>query len=120
MNPWTIIATCAVLLVGSNIFMNFAWYGHLKTMAGKPVFYAILISWSLAFFEYCLMIPANRLASTYLTVGQMKIMQEAITLSVFIPISLLFFGEKWNWDYLWSAICIMGAIFFAFRSKIFA
>ena len=119
MNPWTIIATSAVLLVGSNIFMNFAWYGHLKTMAGKPVFYAILISWSLAFFEYCLMIPANRLASTYLTVGQMKIMQEAITLSVFIPISLLFFGEKWNWDYLWSAICIMGAIFFAFRSKIF-
>lgn len=120
MHALSIIIISIVLLIGSNIFMNFAWYGHLKTMSSKPIIYAILVSWGIAFFEYCLMIPANRLAHTYLTVGQMKILQEAITLSVFIPISLLFFGEKWNWDYLWSALCILGAIFFAFRSKIFA
>jgi uncharacterized protein len=116
---WVIIG-CVSLLVCSNIFMNFAWYAHLKEMANKPLIYAILFSWGIAFFEYLLMVPANRYAHNYFTIGQLKIMQEAITLSVFVPISLLFFGEKWNWDYLWSALCILAAVFFAFRSKIFS
>ena len=115
-----VILGCVLLLICSNIFMNFAWYAHLKEMANKPLFYAILFSWSIALFEYCLMVPANRYANQYFTVGQLKIMQEAITLSVFIPISIFYFYEKWNWDYAWAGLCIMGAIFFSFRSKIFA
>lgn len=115
-----VVAGCITLLVISNIFMNYAWYGHLDKMASKPLILAILFSWGIAFFEYVLMIPANRFAHEYMTIGQMKILQEAITLSVFIPMSLLVFGEKWNWDYAWSALCLIGAVFFAFRSKLFA
>ncbi len=108
------------LLILSNIFMNIAWYGHLSKLAEKPVYVAILVSWMIALFEYALMIPANRYAHEYLTVGQLKIIQEVITLTVFVPLSILLFGEKWNWDYLWAAICMVGAVFFVFRSKIFA
>ncbi|MGN1394260.1 MAG: DMT family protein [Succinivibrionaceae bacterium] len=114
-----IIAVSITLLVLSNVIMNYAWYGHLDLLKDKPAVIAIIFSWGIAFFEYSLMIPANRFAHEYLTIGQLKIIQEAITLSVFIPMSLLCFGEKWNWDYAWSALCLMGAVFFAFRSKIF-
>lgn len=119
MPPALIILGCVILLIFSNIFMNFAWYSHLKELTDKPLLYAIVFSWLIAFFEYCLMVPANRFAHDYFTIGQLKIMQEAITLSVFIPISIYYFEEKWTWDYLWSALCMVGAIFFAFRSKIF-
>ncbi len=108
------------LLILSNIFMNIAGYGQLSKRAEKPVYVAILVSWMIALFEYALMILANRYAHEYLTVGQLKIIQEVITLTVFVPLSILLFGEKWNWDYLWAAICMVGAVFFVFRSRIFA
>ncbi len=117
MTQWLVVAGCVGLLVLSNIFMNFAWYSHLKTMANQPLIYAILFSWGIAFFEYMLMIPANRIGHEYLTIAQLKVMQEAITLSVFIPIAILFFGEKWSLDYLWSALCLVGAVYFSFRPK---
>ncbi len=120
MASWLVIALCIILLIFSNVFMNLAWYGHLQKMSNQPIFYAILVSWLIAFFEYCLMIPANRMAHDYFTIGQLKIMQEAITLSVFIPISIYFFKEKWTWDYLWASLCMIGAIFFCFRSKLFS
>ncbi len=106
------------LLVLSNMFMTFAWYGHLKKGAGdaKPLFWIIVLSWGVAFFEYCFMIPANRIgAESGLSVAQLKIMQEVITLSVFVPFALLYLGEQWRWDYLWAFLCIMGAVFFVNR-----
>nr|WP_026297766.1 DMT family protein [Succinimonas amylolytica] len=115
-----IIAGSVVLLVISNVFMNLAWYLHLSKMAERPIFYAILFSWGIAFLEYVLMVPANRWASAYLSVSQLKIMQEMITLSVFLPLSIFVFGEKFSWDYVWSALCMMGAAFFAFRRMLFS
>ena len=113
------IFSAFVLLICSNIFMNYAWYGHLQKLEDKHVIYAILFSWGIAFFEYILLIPANRIAHEYFTIGQLKILQEALTLSVFIPMLLFVFKEEWKWDYLWSFLCLLGAVFFAFRSKIF-
>ena len=115
-----IITGSEVLLIISNVFMNLAWYLHLSKMAERPIFYAILFSWGIAFLEYVLMVPANRWASAYLSVSQLKIMQEMITLSVFLPLSIFVFGEKFSWDYVWSALCMMGAAFFAFRRMLFS
>ncbi len=117
---YKVVIGCISLLVLSNVFMNIAWYGHLSKLADKPVYIAVIVSWLIALIEYMLMVPANRYAHDYFTIGQLKIMQEVITLTVFVPLSILMFGEKWNWDYLWAALCMVGAIFFAFRSKIFA
>ncbi|MBR1923892.1 MAG: DMT family protein [Ruminobacter sp.] len=117
---WYIVAGCVFLLVISNVFQNIAWYGHLSKLSDQPVYIAILVSWLIALIEYALMVPANRYAHDYFTVGQLKIMQEVITLTVFVPLSITLFGEKWNWDYLWAALCMVGAVFFAFRSKLFA
>ena len=111
--------TPILLLTISNIFMTFAWYGHLK-FKHTVLWVVILVSWGIAFFEYILLIPANRIAHEYFTIGQLKILQEALTLSVFIPMLLFVFKEEWKWDYLWSFLCLLGAVFFAFRSKIFA
>ncbi|UOD35281.1 DMT family protein [Deferribacteraceae bacterium V6Fe1] len=111
-----IIAT-VMLLVLSNIFMTFAWYGHLKTLGSKPLIIAILASWGIAFFEYILQVPANRIGHKALSLGQLKIIQEVITLSVFIPFSVLYMKEKLTMDYLYAGICILGAVFFIFRSK---
>lgn len=105
------------LLTLSNIFMTFAWYGHLKSMSSKPWIIAALVSWGIALFEYLLQVPANRIGYSMLSVGQLKIMQEAITLTVFVPFALFYLREPLKLDYLWSALCIMGAVFFAFRSK---
>ena len=105
------------LLTLSNIFMTFAWYGHLKSMDSKPWIVAALVSWGIALFEYLLQVPANRIGYTTLSVAQLKIMQEAITLTVFVPFALFYLREPLKLDYLWSALCIMGAVFFAFRSK---
>jgi len=106
------------LLCCSNVFMTFAWYGHLKNLADKPWFIAALCSWGIAFFEYCLQVPANRLGNQILSVGQLKILQEVIALTVFIPFSTLYMKEKLTLDYLWAMLCILGAVFFIFRSRI--
>ncbi len=110
------------MLVVSNVFMTWAWYGHLKKGSGaddKPLLMIILMSWGLAFFEYCFMIPANRLGSAGgLNVAQLKIMQEVITLCVFIPFALFYIGEKWKWDYLWAFLCVLGAVFFVNRERL--
>ena len=106
------------LLCCSNAFMTFAWYGHLKNLADRPWFVAALISWGIAFFEYCLQVPANRIGSQALSVGQLKILQEVIALTVFVPFSTLYLKEKLTLDYLWAMLCILGAVFFIFRAKI--
>ncbi len=104
------------LLALSNVFMTFAWYGHLKSLSGRPVFIAIVASWGIAFFEYAIMVPANRLGHTSgLELGQLKILQEVVTLLVFVPFALLYMGERWKWDYLWAFFCLLAAVWFVFR-----
>ncbi|OYP29886.1 DMT family protein [Rhodopirellula sp. MGV] len=107
--------TTILLLICSNVFMTFAWYGHLKNLSTKPWIVAALVSWGIAFFEYMLQVPANRLGSTVLKLGQLKIMQEVIALTVFIPFALFYMKEKLSWDYLWATLCIIGAAYFIFR-----
>lgn len=104
-----------LLLICSNMFMTFAWYGHLKNLSDKPWYLAALLSWAIAFFEYMLMVPANRIGHTVLTVGQLKIMQEVITLSVFIPFAVLYLKEPFKTDYLYAGLCMLGAVYFMFR-----
>lgn len=108
----------AILLTFSNVFMTFAWYGHLKTLNTKPWIIAALISWGIALFEYLLQVPANRIGHTVLSVGQLKILQEVITLTVFVPFSIFYLKEDLKWDYLWAGLCILGAVFFVFREKL--
>ncbi len=103
------------LLILSNVFMTFAWYGHLKTLSSRTWFVAALVSWGVAFFEYMLQVPANRIGHTTLTLGQLKILQEVIALSVFVPFAVLYMKEPLSWNYLYAAICIAGAVFFIFR-----
>ena len=107
--------TAAVLLTVSNLFMTFAWYGHLKHLSGSPWWTAALVSWGIALFEYLLQVPANRIGFTVLSLAQLKIMQEVITLSVFIPFAVLYMGEPIKLDYLWAGLCLMGAVYFIFR-----
>ena len=114
MNP--IIKTIS-LLVCSNIFMTFAWHAHLKELNNKPWVIAALISWGIALFEYFLQVPANRIGYAVLNVGQLKIIQEIVTLSVFIPFSLIYLKEPLKLDYLWAGLCLIGAAFFMFRHK---
>ena len=114
MNP--VIKTIS-LLVCSNIFMTFAWYAHLKELNNKPWVIASLISWGIALFEYFLQVPANRIGYTVLNVGQLKIIQEIVTLSVFIPFSLFYLKEPLKLDYLWAGLCLIGAVFFMFRHR---
>ena len=104
------------MLVCSNVFMTFAWYGHLKNLSGKPWIIAAFVSWAIAFFEYVIQVPANRIGHSVYSVGQLKIMQEAITLMVFVPFSLLYMKEGFKLDYVWAGLCIMGAVYFIFRS----
>ena len=106
------------LLCCSNLFMLFAWYGHLRNMQNKPFIMAVLVSWGIAFFEYMLMIPANRMGAGTFSVAQLKIMQEVITVTVFVPFMLLFMGEKWRLDYLWAFLCMVGAVYFVNRAKL--
>lgn len=106
------------LLFCSNIFMTFAWYAHLKALHGKPWVIAALVSWGIALFEYLLQVPANRIGYTVLNVGQLKIIQEVITLSVFVPFSVLYLREPLKLDYLWAGCCLLGAVYFMFREKI--
>ncbi|HLR87837.1 MAG TPA: DMT family protein [Wenzhouxiangella sp.] len=107
-----------VLLVCSNVFMTFAWYAHLKELNDKVWIVAALASWGLAFFEYLFQVPANRIGYTVLSVGELKIIQEVITLSVFVPFALFYLKEPLKLDYLWAGLCLMGAVFFMFRSHL--
>jgi len=107
-----------VLLSLSNVFMTFAWYAHLKELSQRPWIVAALVSWGIAFFEYMLQVPGNRIGYTVLSVGQLKLLQEVITLCVFVPFALLYLKEPLKLDYLWAALCILGAVYFVFRSKL--
>ena len=106
-----------LLLTISNVFMTFAWYGHLRSLPHKSWLVAALASWGIALVEYLFQVPANRIGHQVMNVGQLKIMQEVITLSVFVPFSIIYLREKPSWDYLWAGVCLMGAVFFLFRGK---
>lgn len=105
-----------LLLVASNVFMTFAWYGHLKNLATSPWYVAALVSWGIALFEYLLQVPANRIGYTQFNLGQLKILQEVITLAVFVPFAVFYMGQPLKWDYLWAGLCLVGAVYFIFRS----
>jgi uncharacterized protein (DUF486 family) len=104
------------LLTLSNVFMTFAWYAHLKELSAKPWIVAALVSWGIALFEYLLQVPANRIGFGTLTLPQLKVMQEAITLTVFVPFAIFYMKQPLKLDYLWASLCIMGAVYFIFRS----
>ena len=112
------IANTVLLLTLSNIFMTFAWYAHLREMSNKPWIAAALVSWGIALFEYLLQVPANRIGYTVLSVAQLKILQEVITLTVFVPFALLYLKEPLKLDYLWAALCILAAVYFIFRGEL--
>lgn len=107
-----------VLLTASNVFMTFAWYAHLKELNHRPWIIAALVSWGIALFEYLLQVPGNRIGYQVLSVAELKLMQEVITLSVFVPFALLYLKEPLKLDYLWAALCLVGAVYFAFRSHL--
>ena len=109
-------AQTVLLLLASNVFMTFAWYGHLKNLSSAPWYVAALVSWGVALFEYLFQVPANRIGVTQMNIGQMKILQEVITLSVFVPFAVFYLGQPLKWDYLWAGLCMLGAVYFVFRS----
>ena len=115
MNP---ILVSISLLICSNVFMTFAWYAHLKELNTKAWIIAVPFSWGIAFFEYILQVPANRIGYTVLSVGQLKIIQEIITLSVFVPFSVLYMKDSLKLDYLWAGLCLVGAVYFIFRGEL--
>jgi len=110
-------ARAAGLLVISNVFMTFAWYAHLKNMATRPWVVAALASWGIALFEYLVQVPANRIGYSALSLGQLKVMQEVITLAVFVPFAVLYMKQPLKLDFLWAGLCLVGAAYFAFRSN---
>ena len=114
MNP--VMIKTALLLVCSNLFMTYAWYGHLKSLASKPWWIAALISWGIALFEYLIQVPANRIGFKAMTLAQLKILQEVITLSVFVPFSIIYMKESFKLDFIWAGLCLVGAVYFMFRS----
>ena len=109
------IAVTAALLAASNVFMTFAWYAHLRNLSAKPWWIAALASWGIALFEYLLQVPANRIGYAQLNLPQLKILQEVITLTVFVPFALLYMKQPLKLDYLWASLCILGAVYFVFR-----
>jgi hypothetical protein len=111
-----VIYRAGILLLASNGFMTFAWYAHLKNLADRPWWVAAILSWGVALFEYLLQVPANRIGYTALSLGQLKILQEVITLTVFVPFAVLYMGQPLKLDYLWAALCLCGAVYFIFRS----
>lgn len=115
MNP---VLTAIGLLICSNVFMTFAWYAHLKELNTKPWIIAALASWGIALFEYLFQVPANRIGFTVLSVGELKIIQEVITLSVFVPFAIFYLKEPLKLDYLWAGLCLVGAVYFMFRSRL--
>ena len=113
----TVLKTIALLAL-SNVFMTFAWYAHLRDLSHKPWIVAALISWGIALFEYLVQVPANRIGYTELSLPQLKILQEAITLTVFVPFAVLYMKEPLRLDYLWAALCLCGAVYFIFRGNV--
>lgn len=111
------IVPTTLLLIASNVFMTFAWYAHLKDLAHRPWYFAALVSWGIALFEYLLQVPANRIGYTELTLPQLKILQELITLAVFVPFVVLYMEKPLKLDYLWAALCMLGAVYFIFRGE---
>jgi uncharacterized protein (DUF486 family) len=111
-----IIVQSAGLLVLSNVFMTIAWYGHLKNLSTKPWWIAAFISWGIALFEYLLQVPANRIGFTQYSLAQLKIMQEVITLAVFVPFAMFYMNEPFKLDYVWAGLCLIGAVYFIFRT----
>jgi uncharacterized protein (DUF486 family) len=105
------------LLILSNVFMTFAWYAHLKNLSDRPWYVAALVSWGIALFEYLLQVPANRIGYSTLTLGQLKIIQEAITLAVFVPFAVIYMRQPLRLDFLWAALCLCGAVYFVFRGQ---
>ena len=112
------VTRAIVLLTASNVFMTFAWYSHLKNLSDRKWYIAALASWGIALFEYLLQVPANRIGYTVLSLGQLKMIQEIISLSVFVPFVVLYMKEPLRLDYLWAGLCIMGAVFFVFRARL--
>jgi hypothetical protein len=112
-----VLLQTTLLLVASNVFMTFAWYAHLRNLNDKPWWIAALVSWGIALAEYLLQVPANRIGYTEYSLGQLKILQEVITLSVFVPFAVLYMREPLKLDYLWAALCMVGAAYFIFRSQ---
>jgi len=110
-----IILRVSALLVGSNVFMTFAWYAHLKNLENRPWYIAAIVSWGIALFEYLLQVPANRIGFTSLSLAQLKILQEVITLAVFAPFAVYYMKQPLRLDFLWAALCMMGAVYFIFR-----
>jgi uncharacterized protein (DUF486 family) len=104
-----------LLLTASNVFMTFAWYAHLRNLSDKPWYVAALVSWSIALLEYLLQVPANRIGFQTLSLAQLKILQEVITLSVFVPFALFYMRQPLNWNFVWAGLCLMGAVYFMFR-----
>jgi uncharacterized protein (DUF486 family) len=111
-----VVVTAVALLVCSNVFMTFAWYAHLRNLGTRPWYVAVIVSWGIALFEYILQVPANRLGYTRLTLGQLKVMQEIITHTVFVPFAMLYMRQPLKLDYLWAGLCLMGAVYFVFRA----
>lgn len=112
------ILTSIALLLCSNVFMTFAWYAHLKELNNKPWVIAAFVSWGVALFEYLFQVPANRIGYTVLSVGELKVIQEVISLSIFVPFSLFYLKEPLKLDYLWAGLCLLGAVYFMFRSRL--
>ena len=112
-----VIARTVILLTLSNVFMTFAWYAHLRNLADRPWYIAAFVSWGIALFEYLLQVPANRIGYTALSLPQLKILQEVITLAVFAPFAILYMRQTLRLDHLWAAICLLGAVYFAFRGQ---
>jgi hypothetical protein len=112
---WPVLAQTTGLLVVSNVFMTLAWYAHLRDLRSKPLIVAILVSWGIALFEYTAQVPANRIGFTALSLPQLKILQEVITLAVFVPFVLFYMKQPLKLDYLWAALCMVGAVYFIFR-----
>ena len=106
----------ALMLIASNLFMTFAWYGHLKTLGNKPWIVAALVSWGIALFEYLLQVPANRIGFTEMNLAQLKILQEVIALSVFVPFAIFYMDQPLRWNYLWAGLCLLGAVYFIFKA----
>lgn len=111
-----VIIQTSLLLICSNVFMTFAWYAHLRNLNNRVWYIAAFVSWGLALFEYLLQVPANRIGYTTLSLGQLKILQEIITLSVFVPFAVLYMHQPLKLDYLWAGLCLLGAAYFIFRS----
>src|SRR6201991_4304743 len=112
----SVIVRTTLLLAASNIFMTFAWYGHLKNLNHQKWYIAAVVSWGIALFEYLLQVPANRIGYTQLSLTQLKVLQEIITLAVFVPFAAFYMGKPVKLDYLWAALCMLGAVYFVFRS----